>query len=117
MHNRVIFETDCPACETLIKHFETNDGEGDYVFVSLEDVNNVFATCPNCGVDVEFDRINQEKNWYIDRHEFAMINPRLNDIEHIVTEGDALMNIRSKNKFVREYCIFRLKKSKKKKKS
>jgi hypothetical protein len=54
IYNLVNFQINCTVCNTLIRQFQTKEGDTMFTTVEFTEVNNFYAICPYCQSWVEF---------------------------------------------------------------
>jgi len=73
IYNYVDFEVNCTECGTLIKNFQTKDGESSFNIVKFNEVNNFHSICPNCGSFIEFYYAPENKERSIEDYKVRII--------------------------------------------
>jgi C4-type Zn-finger protein len=79
IYNIVNFSLNCPVCGSLIKQFQTKEGNGVFDVVAFNEVNNFYAICPSCSSLVEFYYSPENKERTIEDYKARIISTRKND--------------------------------------
>jgi len=73
LYNLVDFEISCPHCGSLVKNFQTKDGDNMLITVEFTSVDNFYAICSHCQTFVEFSYYPKKTERDIDDYKMRII--------------------------------------------